>query len=359
MATFERTCPLKLERQLDFSATEAFDCGVAACVMALDDASYGPVRPSTEAVRKRMAHWWVPSALDRRATRDYARCGGQSGRRDRLAGPTRQGGTPMGSARIKCRLTSACVVGLLGSLVLAGAGSALDCDITFPVGGGSIESLADGQVACGGPGPDSIETMDGGVFLGRGGEDRVVTQAGGKFVGGRGYDVVYYLEAGRFYGGGGTDQVLYYVHDGLVVGGPGNDRVERLDGGVFKGGPDDDRVGYVSGGTFYGAAGADFGPVRLRHGRLQGRPGRRLRHVAPSTAASSTAPRVPTGSPSTSRTRPSTAGPAATPRRSPIAAPRKCSRASRTSRTFPASSLTRPRRAGGATCSVGLESVHR
>ena len=56
MATFERTGPFKLERQLDGSATEAYDCGVAACVMALDDASYGLVRPSTEAVRKRMGN---------------------------------------------------------------------------------------------------------------------------------------------------------------------------------------------------------------------------------------------------------------------------------------------------------------
>ena len=54
MATFERTRPLKLERQLDGSASESFDCGVAACVMALDDASYGLIRPSTEALRKRM-----------------------------------------------------------------------------------------------------------------------------------------------------------------------------------------------------------------------------------------------------------------------------------------------------------------
>ncbi len=36
--------------------SEAFDCGVAACVMALDDASYGLIRPSTEAVRKRMGN---------------------------------------------------------------------------------------------------------------------------------------------------------------------------------------------------------------------------------------------------------------------------------------------------------------
>ena len=47
MAAFERTGPLKLERQLDGSATESFDCGVAACVMAIDDASYGLIRPST------------------------------------------------------------------------------------------------------------------------------------------------------------------------------------------------------------------------------------------------------------------------------------------------------------------------
>ena len=53
MATFERTGPLLLEPQLDGSATEGVDCGVAACVMALDDASYGLVRPSTEAIRKR------------------------------------------------------------------------------------------------------------------------------------------------------------------------------------------------------------------------------------------------------------------------------------------------------------------
>ena len=56
MATFERSGPLKLERQLDGSASEAFDCGVAACVMALDDASYGLIRSSTEAVRKRMGN---------------------------------------------------------------------------------------------------------------------------------------------------------------------------------------------------------------------------------------------------------------------------------------------------------------
>jgi hypothetical protein len=56
MATFERTKPLRLEPQLDGSATEAFDCGVAACVMALDDVSYGLVRPPSEAVRKRMGN---------------------------------------------------------------------------------------------------------------------------------------------------------------------------------------------------------------------------------------------------------------------------------------------------------------
>ena len=54
MATFERSSALALEAQLDSSASEAYGCGVAACVMALDDASYGLVRPSTEAVRKRM-----------------------------------------------------------------------------------------------------------------------------------------------------------------------------------------------------------------------------------------------------------------------------------------------------------------
>ncbi len=56
MAAFERKGPLKLEAQLDGSASEAFDCGVAACVVALDDASYGLIRPSTEAVRKRMGN---------------------------------------------------------------------------------------------------------------------------------------------------------------------------------------------------------------------------------------------------------------------------------------------------------------
>ena len=54
MATIERTSPLRLEAQLDGSASEAYDCGVAACVMAIDDASYGLIRPSTEAVRKRI-----------------------------------------------------------------------------------------------------------------------------------------------------------------------------------------------------------------------------------------------------------------------------------------------------------------
>ena len=49
MAAFERTGPLLLEPQVDGSATEGVDCGVAACVMALDDASYGLIRPSTEA----------------------------------------------------------------------------------------------------------------------------------------------------------------------------------------------------------------------------------------------------------------------------------------------------------------------
>ena len=56
MTTFERTGPLKLERQLDDSASQTFDSGVAACVMALDDASYGLIRPSTEAVPKRMGN---------------------------------------------------------------------------------------------------------------------------------------------------------------------------------------------------------------------------------------------------------------------------------------------------------------
>jgi hypothetical protein len=56
MATFERAKPLRLEAQLDGSATEGVDCGVAACVMALDDASYGLIRPSTEALRKRMGN---------------------------------------------------------------------------------------------------------------------------------------------------------------------------------------------------------------------------------------------------------------------------------------------------------------
>ena len=56
MATLERNEPLRLEPQLDGSASEAFDCGVAACVMALADSSYGLIRPSTEAVRKRMGN---------------------------------------------------------------------------------------------------------------------------------------------------------------------------------------------------------------------------------------------------------------------------------------------------------------
>jgi hypothetical protein len=56
MATFERKIALALAPQLDGSATEGYDCGVAACVIALDDASYGLIRPSTEAVRKRMGN---------------------------------------------------------------------------------------------------------------------------------------------------------------------------------------------------------------------------------------------------------------------------------------------------------------
>ena len=56
MAAFQRTGALALERQLDGSASQSVDCGVAACVMALDDASYGLIRPSTEAVRKRMGN---------------------------------------------------------------------------------------------------------------------------------------------------------------------------------------------------------------------------------------------------------------------------------------------------------------
>jgi hypothetical protein len=56
MATFERAKPLRLEAQLDGSATEGVDCGVAACVMALDDASYGLIRPSTERVRKALGN---------------------------------------------------------------------------------------------------------------------------------------------------------------------------------------------------------------------------------------------------------------------------------------------------------------
>jgi hypothetical protein len=56
MATFERKIALALEPQLDGSATEGYDCGVAACVIALDDASYGRIRPTTEAVRKRMGN---------------------------------------------------------------------------------------------------------------------------------------------------------------------------------------------------------------------------------------------------------------------------------------------------------------
>jgi hypothetical protein len=54
--TFERTGPLLLEPQLDGSATQAVDCGVAACVVALDDASYGRIRPSTERVRRAMGN---------------------------------------------------------------------------------------------------------------------------------------------------------------------------------------------------------------------------------------------------------------------------------------------------------------
>ena len=52
----ERTGPLVLEPQLDGSATQAVDWGVAACIMALDDASYGLIRPSTERVRKAMGN---------------------------------------------------------------------------------------------------------------------------------------------------------------------------------------------------------------------------------------------------------------------------------------------------------------
>ena len=56
MAAFERTSPLALKPQLDGSATQAVDCGVAACVIALDDASYGLIRPSTERVRRAMGN---------------------------------------------------------------------------------------------------------------------------------------------------------------------------------------------------------------------------------------------------------------------------------------------------------------
>ena len=49
----KRRKPLLVEPQLDDSALEALDCGPAACVVAIDDASYGRIKTTTEEIRRR------------------------------------------------------------------------------------------------------------------------------------------------------------------------------------------------------------------------------------------------------------------------------------------------------------------
>jgi hypothetical protein len=221
----------------------------------------------------------------------------------------------MGYSRIRRSLVVLSSVALLATTAAITAAPVFvpSCDYTFPAtggfpnGGGINVVLKAGEVACGGPGADSIHVMTGGEFYGRGGDDSVSTQSGGKFIGGAGGDVVinqdggvfkglggddilvyqhgtfhagsgnddvgYLYAGGRFNGSLGKDEVVYYQYGGEFIGGPGSDRVEEQTGGIFKGGLGNDRAQAVLGGTFFGGSGADFARYVVGPGKFKAGPG--------------------------------------------------------------------------------------
>jgi len=180
------------------------------------------------------------------------------------------------------------------------------CDYTLGAGE-TLAVLEAGEVACGGPGAQSVTTMNGGVFYGRGGDDVVATQNDGKFVGGGGDDSVGTQNGGvfkgldgddristqygtfhggpgsdrvgdlyagaRFNGGLGRDKVTGFQYGGEFIGGRGSDRVRELQGGRYEGGRGKDRAGAVMGGVFLGGDAADFARYVIGPGKFKGGPG--------------------------------------------------------------------------------------
>jgi hypothetical protein len=152
----------------------------------------------------------------------------------------------------------------LGVGMAAMPAAAADCTYTFPrTGGLYTEPVVDGDLLCGGPGPDRVLRLEGGTFLGRGGRDRVWRLSDGTFRGGSGRDRVRLgVLGGTFVGGSGGDRVLA-LRGGTFVGGNGPDGVADMHAGRFESGHHDDVVVSLHGGTFDGGAGTDEIPVCL------------------------------------------------------------------------------------------------
>ena len=135
------------------------------------------------------------------------------------------------------------------------------CTYTFPADGGTYRgTVADGDVICGGPGPDRVLRMVGGTFIGGRGHDGVRQMHGGTFKGGEGADLVVRLHDGTFIGRVGRDRVTW-MSGGSFEGGRGPDGVVVMDGGRFEGGLYRDLVVQLLAGTFDGGDGTDEIPV--------------------------------------------------------------------------------------------------
>jgi hypothetical protein len=164
----------------------------------------------------------------------------------------------------KAALVSASIV---VSLALATGATptvaARECTYTFPAAGGTYrEAVADGDIICGGPGPDRVLRMAGGTFIGGGGHDGVRRMHGGTFKAGEGADQVVRLYDGTFIGRLGRDRVAW-MSGGTFKGGRGPDGVVVMAGGTFDGGLYDDLVVEFFAGTFDGGDGTDEIPVCL------------------------------------------------------------------------------------------------
>jgi hypothetical protein len=164
-------------------------------------------------------------------------------------------------SRIRLLAAASMTTSLALGIGVAPTVAAPTCTYTFPAAGGTYrETVSDGDVICGGPGPDHVLRMVGGTFRGARGHDVVRWMNGGTFKAGDGADLVARLHDGDVRGRRGRDRVTW-MSGGMFEGGPGPDAVEVMKGGRFEGGPYDDLVLALIGGTFDGGDGIDEVPV--------------------------------------------------------------------------------------------------